>query len=391
MRYFLALNILILIYPVISEEAFHQEELDKEEPFYEEMTENQSQITQPKLGDDPSNEIKSMIFFQYLVLGWITLFVIIIGVGGNIFTIKVLLHPNMKSPINTHFIGLAFSDLASLLTTLLVIPLRYILVSHRVLWYHEFHAIMFPHLYPITILFQFSSIFLTVAASICRCLTIYCSNTAQFIYKGKNSVRIVVSIFLIGFMLSTPYWFKYQTLKYFNPMTNRTEYHVVDTKIELFERIHVILTTSSYSIPLVILTVANILLVLVLLKSRKRKQSFGLAHLNELKTTFVLIMIIILFFLCNMPNFVMNILNITKLTSSNTLQMMKLHQWANFLLIINYSTNFAIYCLFGENFRKTAKLIFQSKKVGTHTEEEEGHSKKLRSTTRMPLNKMSSV
>ena len=138
--------------------------------------------------ENSNDSYTNLIIQQYIILGWMSLVIVAFGIVGNLFTIKVLLHPNMKTAIDIHFIGLAIADLVSLVLILFIIPLRYILVSHKMLWYHEFHTIIFPLLYPVTIAFQLNSIFITVAASICRCITVYCPGLSQKMFTIKKSV-----------------------------------------------------------------------------------------------------------------------------------------------------------------------------------------------------------
>lgn len=300
-----------------------------------------------------------------------SLVIVAFGIVGNLFTIKVLLHPNMKTAIDIHFIGLAIADLVSLVLILFIIPLRYILVSHKMLWYHEFHTIIFPLLYPVTIAFQLNSIFITVAASICRCITVYCPGLSQKMFTIKKSVKIIVVIFVFDFILSIPYWLKYRTKKEINPYSQMVEFHLVETNFSnSINKFHIFLTTSSYSIPLLILLIVNTLLIVVLLKARKRKQYFGLTHSNEIKITMILILIIITFFLCHMPNFILNILIYFCNKSQKDIYMIHLHHWSNFLLIVNYSCNFAIYCVFGEKFRSTAALLCQARRIDNIPDDE---------------------
>jgi hypothetical protein len=173
----------------------------------------------------------------------------------------------------------------------------------------------------------------------------------------------MIFVYGIGLLLSTPYWFRYKTNISRNTITNLTEVHLVESNLaDTINRIHLILITMSYSIPLIILLIVNTLLINILLKTRRRKLSFGLNHRNEIRTTFILIVMIISFFVCNMPNFIFNVMIILK-KNQKDLYIMNLHQWSNFLLILNYSSNFAIYCLFGESFRNAAKLLFKKEQI----------------------------
>jgi hypothetical protein len=176
----------------------------------------------------------------------------------------------------------------------------------------------------------------------------------------------MILVYGIGLLLSTPYWFRYKTNISKNLLTNFTEIHLIQSNLaETIDRIHLILITMSYSIPLIILLIVNTLLISVLLKSRRRKLSFGLDDTNEIKTTIILIVIIISFFFCNMPNFIYNMMIMLK-KNQKEINTMYLQQWSNFLIILSYSTNFAIYCMFGESFRNAARLLFKKERALEH-------------------------
>ena len=94
-----------------------------------------NQSIQYGLQASEENPYERLMLQQYILLGWVSFFIILIGILGNIFAIRVLMHSNMQTAIDIHFIGLSLSDLLSLILILFTIPLRYILVSHNVLWY----------------------------------------------------------------------------------------------------------------------------------------------------------------------------------------------------------------------------------------------------------------
>jgi hypothetical protein len=208
-------------------------------------------------------------------------------------------------------------------------------------------------------MFQFSSIIITVAASLCRCITIYFKIFSQTFYTTRNCVKLLISIFIISAILSTPYWFRYQMITSFNSITNTTEYYLAESSVsKQINNVHIFLTIVMYAVPLICLLIVNTLLISVLTKTRRRKITFGLENRNEKSTTIILILVIIWFFICNMPNFILSIFIMLE-KNQKDIYMIQLHQVANFLIIVNYSSNFAIYCSIGKKFRNTAKLIFQ--------------------------------
>jgi hypothetical protein len=66
-----------------------------------------------------------------------------------------------------------------------------------------------------------------------------------------------------------------------------------------------------------------------------------------------------------MPNFIYNMMIMLK-KNQKEINTMYLQQWSNFLIILSYSTNFAIYCMFGESFRNAARLLFKKERALEH-------------------------
>ena len=308
---------------------------------------------------------------QYIVLGWMALTVASIGIFGNIFTIFVLFKKMMRTSTNTYLMGLAISDLNSLVLILFLIPLRYILVSHGFLKFYEIHTILFPYLYPMAVIFQFSSIFLTLSASICRTLIVYKRNNSISFCDKKTCHKNVIFIFFLSSLISIPFWLKYKTIAYTDLETNSTRIYLIPTSLanekHFINFIH-ITTILTYIIPLMIILAMNYLLIKFVLKAKVKRMRFHLKEHHEYMITFGLVLIVLLFFVCQMPNLIIHWIHAINPNYRFSFRMTLFHHWTNFLLIVNYSSNFAIYCLFGNSFRKTAFEIFKKLSLSRKSE-----------------------
>ena len=72
----------------------------------------------------------------------------------------------------------------------------------------------------------------------------------------------------------------------------------------------------------------------------------------------MLIVFVALFLFCQLPNLVLHVLRAVNLRMNDVKAHSYLTQWANFLLIVNSTFNFPIYCLISQSFRKQARKIF---------------------------------
>ena len=324
---------------------------------------NASSLTDQLWENAEDNPFLPLIRHQYVVLGWVSLFFILIGIMGNIFVIKILFQPKMRSISNNIFLsGLAISDLLALILILFLIPLRYILVSHGFLFYYELHTFIFPYAYPLTTTFQCCSIFLTVAACINRTIVVYSSTECKKVNNPAASLRIVLAVIFASFLFCIPFWFEYETLIIEDDGITKVYLRLTKIALDWHYRLFVhigLMTILAYIVPLIILVAMNYFLVIALIRTRRRKIDLGLKEKNEIYITFILVMIVILFVVFQMPNLVLHIIHAVNFEGqSRTNTFYYWHQWANFLLIVNTSSNFAVYCFFGENFRQAAHAMW---------------------------------
>jgi hypothetical protein len=307
-----------------------------------------------------SSSIMNIIKHQYILLGWISFFVSIVGIVGNVFVIKILLQPSMRANSTNIFLtGLAVADLLALIIMFFLIPLRYLLVSHGSLLYYELHTFMFPYLYPLCTTFQFCSIYLTVSACINRNIIVYSAGEGHTSNDPRAALRAVLGVFFASFIVCLPFWFEYHTVIVQDGLATRVYLNQTALATDWHYRflVHVcLMTIVTYTIPLAILAIMNYFLVLALVRTRRRKLDLGLRERNEVYITFMLVTIVLLFFVCQFPNLVVHLIHaFSEFSSSRSVAFSYWHQWANFLLIFNTASNFAIYCFFGENFRNAVR------------------------------------
>jgi hypothetical protein len=87
-----------------------------------------------------------------------------------------------------------------------------------------------------------------------------------------------------------------------------------------------------------------------------RKMNHSLAINDDSKVSIMLISIVIFFCVCHFPSCILQ-LSIA-FNASNNLYYYYSNTFANLLLSINLSFNFALYCLYGHKFRSTVRKIF---------------------------------
>jgi hypothetical protein len=176
---------------------------------------NDTYIPESEEAASAHQAMATLIKHQYVLLGWISLIIVVVGIFGNAFVIKILCSPQMRAnSTNVFLTGLATADLLALCIMLFLIPLRYILVSHGSLLYYEIHTLMFPYLYPLCTTLQFCSIYLTVAACINRNIIVYSAVEGHGLvtHESAGAVKAVIGIFLVSAVVCVPFWFEYHAV-----------------------------------------------------------------------------------------------------------------------------------------------------------------------------------
>ncbi len=305
-----------------------------------------------------NERIQNLKSHKYIVSGWLSLIIAIFGIIGNILTISILLKPTMCTITNTFITGLSISDIISLSVVIFLVPVRDILINNYQFDY--IYTYLYPNLYPIAATFQFTSIYLMVVTCLSRVISLYFSR--RFDLKSIRKCWIIIFIIFVFSAFSCfPLWFYYQT-DHIKLDDNYTTIIVLNyTRLSLSHEyrsfVHTYIIVLTNLIPLITLTVSNYYLVGFLYKARVRRHRLGIRERNELVITFILTMFVFLFFVCQLPNFLLHILQAINFHIDIILQMY-FRQWATLLLIINSSYSFIIYCCLNSDFRDEAKKIF---------------------------------
>ena len=342
--------------------------------------------------------------------GWFSLFTIIFGILANSITICALLHRHMrKSSTNAYLLALSSSNLASLICLLLMVGLRFVLVHPYRLeycknWYESFISRAIPYLTPINQLFQLSGIYSIISVSIDRLILVrkHVKPTACNRKKRRFVTWLVIFfIFLFCFIFTLPNWFLYKSklveanitsddlikhhqnayqeheklviLKGSNKKSNQTQSSNFLFKIEYYKSEYTEFGQNSvvkeiinlylyipfvFGIPIIVLLIVNFMITYELIKIGARKRQLGTAANLDRNITIMLIMIVIIFLICQVPLAFSHILLAQYPQMMFGKKFFYYHSFTNFLTCVNLSANFALFCFFGQAFRDTIQFMF---------------------------------
>jgi hypothetical protein len=220
-------------------------------------------------------------------LTWLSLVVVLIGLGGNLLSFLVLIDPNMRTTTNIYLSNLCISSFIALFGLLINS------VFYEISYYYgpklalKAIYVVYPYVYPIITTFQMACIMFTVCVSVNQFLCIYFSKAKNYSNVANQSDhrkanRVSMFVYMFSIVYCIPYWLKFEYTSDVGLTPSKLG------KNPLFNRIvHFWLYLPiAYIIPFSVLTVTNAyLLAKLMIAKRRRHRLFnanGHKHLSAL-------------------------------------------------------------------------------------------------------------
>ena len=294
------------------------------------------------------------VMSRLILWGYIGLFVSILGIIGNIITIFILLSPPMRT-VSTHIYltALSCSDIIYLLMYIPSYSMRY-LINYRIYLQRGPTSTFDIRLaqVPLTFLYNiilFSNIYITIAVSIDRLISVkYPLKAKQFVTQ-RTTVFVIMFVYIFSIVSCIPFWFERE----YNSTTKTCQSTEFGRATYQYIRMYFYIPMFCI-IPFVILIYINLNILQGLIEKKQRKKSLGLnRRRNDSNITLMLVIIIIISVLCYLPLTIRNILNTfnTKVRL-NPLLMFTLNATVVFINVLNTLTNFLLSCFFLQRFRQ---------------------------------------
>ena len=302
--------------------------------------------------------LEYILLFRLIVWGYVGMVLSLFGIVGNLITILVLLSPSMRTTsTNIYLTALSCSNILFLLIFIPSYSIRYLL-GYSVYMSNEPHfpfEILLTRLptTPIYNTISLSIIYLTIAVSMDRLILIRFPLRAKRILTTRTTLCTIASIYLFSIVYCIPYWLEQRYV----PERKQCRLTKIGVKIYKYTRIYIYIP-MVYVIPFVTLTCINISIILSLVAQNRRKQSLCVKTLKrktaDYRITLMLVTVIIVFVLCQIPLLVLNAwYAIDPEGSYEDLIFHTLNSIGILFIVFNTSTNFLLYCFFGQKFRKT--------------------------------------
>ncbi|CAF3706809.1 unnamed protein product [Rotaria sp. Silwood1] len=307
---------------------------------------------------DLNDGLDYILLFRLIVWGYVGMVLSLFGIVGNIITILVLISPSMRTTsTNIYLTALSCSNILFLLIFIPSYSMRYLLgyrlyMTNQPPFAFEILLTRLPTT-PVYSTILLSIIYLTIAVSMDRLILVKFPLKAKRILTQRTTLITILLIYTFSIVYCIPYWLEQRYV----PELKRCQLTDIGKKIHKYTRIYIYIPVV-YLIPFVTLTCINVTIIQNLIAKKRRKKSLiGKANKKQqadYHITLMLVTVIIVFVLCQLP---LSILNawyaIDPQGSLHNLLFESLNSIGILLMVCNTSTNFLLYCFFGQKFRQT--------------------------------------
>ena len=305
-----------------------------------------------------------ILLFRLIVWGYAGIVLSVFGIVGNLITILVLISPSMRTTsTNIYLTALSGSNILFLLIFIPSYSMKY-LIGYRLYMNNQptFALEILLARLPTTPIYStilLSIIYLTVAVSTDRLILIKFPLKAKHILTPRTTLVAILCIYIFSIVYCIPYWLEQE----YNPEQKRCQLTSIGKRIHKYTRIYIYIPVVNL-IPFITLTCINITIIQYLMAQERRKKSLGAKTTKKKQAdhyiTLMLVAMIIVFVLCEGPLLVLNAwYAIDPAGSSGSILFHSLNSIGVLLIVFKSSTNFLLYCFFGQKFRQTLlKFIF---------------------------------
>ncbi|KAJ2946798.1 hypothetical protein O0L34_g12861 [Tuta absoluta] len=314
--------------------------------------------------------------FRFVVHG-----VLLNGIGaggllGNALAVLVLSRPQMRSSINCLLIGLAACDTVLILTSVLLFGLTAVYPYTGYMHYYYFHICphLTPYVYPLANAAQTMSVYLTLIVTVERWVAVCHPFRAKALCTSSRARWYVLGTALFALIYNMPKFFEAEVYPVFatsnatvtasniTVISEETDYVYCvttssfrsDTYIIVY--IHWMYMVVMYVVPFSALAALNACIVRQVRRAQAERARLSRVQRRELGLATMLLVVVLVFFLCNILPLVTNAFEVFMDEEFDKLD--PLVKTSNLLVMINSSVNFIIYVIFGEKFKRVFLKMF---------------------------------
>lgn len=300
------------------------------------------------------------VLFHFVTYGILLNSIGVFGIFGNIISMIILSRPQMKSSINYLLIGLARCDTVLIITSMLLfgLPSIYSGTGYLFVYYYRIYPLIAPIIYPIGMISQTISVYLTLTVTLERFVAVCHPLRARSLCTCGRARFYVVLIIVFSILYNiTRFWEvtvrecvhnQYNVLIYRVHPSNLRNNHLY---ISIY--IHWMYLVFMYFIPFSFLAILNTAIYRQVRRANQERQRLSRLQKKEIGLATMLLCVVVVFLICNAMALVSNVLEAFYGKTIDCLV-----ETGNLMVTINSSVNFVIYVIFGEKFKRLFLKLF---------------------------------
>lgn len=276
----------------------------------------------------------------------------LMGLLGNMASIRVLSHKQMRSSVNFILIALAFSDSVLIVTSILLFGLKSYYPYNGVL--KDYYYIVAPMLtdiaYPVAIIAQTISIYMTFLISLERYIAVCFPLKARSSYTQVHTKTCIYLVVLLSIIYNIPKFFEIKVIDGDDESYGKFYFVTASAlrKDSLYVQIYIhwLYFIFMNLIPLSGITFFNLMIYRQVRIVNRLRIKLTNRERQDIKLTTMLFSVVIAFLSCNFLAVLTNVLETFYGTYND-----RLTKLSNLLVTVNSSVNFIIYVVLVKKFR----------------------------------------
>ncbi|KAL8613865.1 hypothetical protein ACOMHN_032855 [Nucella lapillus] len=322
------------------------------------------------LSEDPAPATPHLMYWYY-INGLAGTAIALFGLVGNTVSILILTRRTMRNSTSVLLIFMAVFDNLFLLLNLLLQTFPFIFVTHNICpEYIHVRQFLFKNFYAVVHMAHTATIYMTMLVTVERAMVVMRPLRAKYICTRRRAVLVSLAVLLWAVIYNIPRCLEYGTqviTVQVDLESNATLTELLVAKTEFahsaFYNLYYLVYFNSlvhFVFPFVVICVLNAMIIARLVRRRRtltRNQRSGLQVESESKLTVMILSLTVVFCICQV--FAAVELIVVQLEKDNSQELDHCSQacegfsaFAETMTIVNSATNFLLYSIFGEKFRR---------------------------------------
>lgn len=289
------------------------------------------------------------------------------GLLGNALAGAVLSRPQMRSSTHWLLAALAACDSALIVASILLFGLPGVYPYTGALrhYYRSVSPRLAPYAFPLALVAQTMSVYLTLIVTLERWVAVCHPLRARALCTPSRARLYVLATFVFSLAYNVPKYLEVEVVSLADSVAGDVLYCVTASELRsalyVTVYVHWLYLVVMYVIPFGALAVLNARIVRQVRRAQRERARLSRVQRRELSLATVLVVVVLVFFVCNVLPLVTNACE--AFLGAEFQHLDPLIKTSNLLVTINSSVNFLVYVIFGDKFKRVFFKTFCAGRV----------------------------